>query len=234
MGFLAELREIKEALIRNWPGAIGYRLRTRCYRRRFKFLGQGVRIEPGVRFFGFPYISIGDGSHIDYGCFISTGPRGASKAEMKRLPNQAFTLSEGEVSIGKAVHIALGVYILGHGGVQIGDYSSLAGGVRVLSITGHYASFADRSRRDVYFSMKGGAEHACYLISPVVLGNNVGVASNAVLLPGATLSDESFLTIGSVAHYGLIPPNSIAAGNPAARVSYRFAPPKQPPAQPAP
>jgi acetyltransferase-like isoleucine patch superfamily enzyme len=35
------------------------------------------------------------------------------------------------------------------------------------------------------------------------------------------LSDESFLAIGSVA-YGFIPPNSIAAGNPAVRIKDRF------------
>ena len=216
------LFEIIDAVIRNWPGQVGKVLRRCYYRRRFKHLGRNVTIEPGVRFFGRPYISIDDDTHIDYDCFIVAGPIGDIPAEMRRLPNRRFCLSEGEVSIGKGVHIASGCQILGHGGVQIGDTSACAAGTRILSITNHYASFTDRFRRDVYFSSRAGSEHASYLIGPIVLGKNVGVASNCLLLPGVTLSDESFLHIGSVAHYGVIPANTVASGNPAVRRGNRF------------
>jgi acetyltransferase-like isoleucine patch superfamily enzyme len=218
--------DLVEALVRHWPGSLGYGLRTRYYRKRLKHLGKGVVIDPGVRFLGLKHISIGDGTHIYFECIICAGPAAPNQAEVRRLSNEHFAGADGEVHIGRGVHMAAGCYILGNGGVQIGDYCGLAGGTRILSMTYHYASFADRSRRDVYFGIEGGTSHACYLFGPVVLGDNVGVASNVVLLPGATVCNDSFVTIGSVVHPGVIPPNSIASGNPAALVKQRFTPPR--------
>ncbi len=215
-----------EGIVRWWPGVLGYRIRAAYYRRRLKSMGRDVRIEPGVYLVGHRHISLGDRVHIDRGCIVSAGPPGPTQAEIRRVPNAAFGLAEGEVGIGKAAHVAVGVYILGHGGVQMGDFCGLAGGARVISYTNHYASFDDRSRRDVYFTVEAGSEHAVYLSSPVVLGNNVGVASNAVILPGVTMGDESFLTVGSVALLGAIPPNSIASGNPAVPLKKRFRDPR--------
>jgi acetyltransferase-like isoleucine patch superfamily enzyme len=189
-------------------------------------MGRDVVIDPDVLITGTHYISLHDNVHISRGCIISGGPSANTVSETRRLANGRFGLSEGEVSIGRGTHIAAGCYILGHGGVRIGDFCGLAGGTRILSISNHYASFSDRSRRDIYFTLYAGAEHACYLIGPVVLGDNVGVASNVVLLPGATVCNDSFVTIGSVVHPGVIPPNSIASGNPAALVKQRFTPPR--------
>jgi acetyltransferase-like isoleucine patch superfamily enzyme len=222
MSLLNEWREIKEALIRHWPGGLGYRLRQSYYRRRMKYLGKNVVIEPGVRFMGLSRISIGDGTHIYYDCLICAGPVGATKAEVRRLPNERFRGEEGEVRIGRNVHMAAGCYILGSGGVQIGDCCGLAGGARILSATYHYRSFEDPSRQDIYFAIEGGAEHACYLVGPVVLGDNSGVASNAVILPGTAIEDKSFVAIGALVHSGVYPPNSVLSGSPAIRIRDRF------------
>ena len=220
-----DMASMVEAIVRNWPGMSGYAIRRTYYRRRLKHLGRNVRIEPGVRFVGHAYISIDDGSHIDLECLICAGPMTNIVSEIRRLSNPHFTLKDGEVSIGKGVHVAVGCYILGHGGVQIGDYCTCSGGTRILSCTNHYASYADPGRRDIYFSSRGGAEHTCYIVGPVVLLENVGVASNCILLPGVTVSRDSFVGLGSVVHpkNGVFPPNSIVAGNPAARIRSRFA-----------
>lgn len=216
---LNEFCELIEAVIRRWPGFTGEAVRRLWYRLRLKRLGRGVLISPGVRFYGHRHISIGDETHVDLDCIIIAGPAALEQHEVRRLDNPAFTLAEGEVSIGRSVHIAPRCLIVGHGGVQIGDYCGCTAGTRIFSISSHYAGFADRSRRDVLFTTRAGPRS--YIVGPVVLGRNVGVALNTVVLPGATLSDESFLAIGSVAR-GLIPPNSVAAGNPAVRVKDRF------------
>lgn len=217
-----------EWLLRDWPGESGYRIRWLYYRCRFKHLGRKVLISPGVRFVGHRCISIGAGSHIDIECMISAGPAALARHEVRRIANSSFEGCEGEVRIGEAVHIAPRCLIIGHGGVQIGDCSGCTSGTAILSLTNHYASFGDRSRRDLLFTTR--AEPRSYIVGPVVLGRNVGVALNCVVLPGTTLSDESFLAIGSVAR-GTIPPNSIAAGNPAVRVRDRFAAPSSCPGQ---
>jgi len=221
-GILRELESIIEAIIRNWPGRGGCIIRWLYYWCRFKHIGRGVKIKPGVRFFGHRYISLEDGCIIDFDCIIFAGPFSGGGAEKRYIPNDRFTLSEGEVRVGKGVHLSVGCYILGQGGVQIGDYSCCAARTRILSLTNHYASFADPSRRDVYFTINVGPEHECYMYGPVVLERNVGVASNCILLPGITLSEDSFLAIGSVLHKGVIPPNSIAKGNPAVRIRDRY------------
>ncbi len=216
-----EILDYIEAIVRHFPGRSGVIIRRIYYRLRFKHLGRNVRIEPGVRFVGHRYISIDDDSHIDFGCLILAGPVSLSGADVHYLRNRAFTLEEGEISIGKAVHIAPGCYLLGHGGIQIGDYCGCAGGTRIISITNHYTAFKDRARRDVYFTPRAGREHMSYILGAVVLEDNVGIASNAVLFPGTIVSKESFLTVGAVA-YGTIPPNSIVSGDPARRIRDRF------------
>ncbi len=220
---LTEFLEYLEAVVRSWPGLSGVLVRRLYYRCRLKRLGRKVVISPGVRFCGHRYISIGDDTHIDSGCTILAGPPSLEGHEVRRLKNAAFDLAEGEVAIGKAVHLAPGCLIVGHGGVQIGDFSGCTAGSRIFSISNHYAGFADPSRRDILFTTRAGPRS--YIIGPVVLGRNVGVALNAVILPGTTLGDESFLGIGSVGR-GAIPPNTVAAGNPAVPIKDRFAAPR--------
>ena len=222
-GILRELLSIIEVVIRNWPGRTGCIIRWIYYKFRFKHLGRNVIIQPGVRFFGHRYISLDDGCIIDFNCIIFAGPF-RSEAEKRYMHNNEFKLSNGEVKIGKGVHLSVGCYILGQGGVQIGDHSCCAAGTRILSLTNHYASFSDPSRDDVYFTIKAGKDHECYIIGPIVLGRNVGIASHCILLPGAMLYENSFLEIGSVAYKVPIPPNSVAGGNPAVRIKDRYHP----------
>jgi galactoside O-acetyltransferase len=48
---------------------------------------------------------------------------------------------------------------------------------------------------------------------PVRIGNNVWIGSNAVILPGITIGDNSVIGAGSVVTHD-IPENVIAVGNP--------------------
>jgi acetyltransferase-like isoleucine patch superfamily enzyme len=221
-GILHELEGIIEAIIRNWPGRTGVMIRWLYYKCRLKHLGRGVVIRPGVRLFGHRYISLEDRCIIDYDCLISAGPFSGGGAEKRFIPNEGFTLSPGEIKIGKGVHLSVGCYVLGNGGVEIGDYSCCAGGTRILSVTNHYRSFEQPSRPDVYFTIHAGKDHECYMYGPVVLKRNVGIASNCILLPGTLICEDSFLALCSVAHKGKIGPNSIASGSPAARLRDRY------------
>ncbi|GEM_PF-474815 len=218
---LFEVQEIIEGILRSWPGRLGVFLRWCYYRCRLKYVGKGVVIKTGVRFVGHRYITLQDGCIVDFNCLIFAGPFSSSPYEKKYVPNSDFHLGEGEVRIGRKVHLSVGCYILGNGGVDIGDYSCLAAGTRVLSLTNHYRSFSEPHRRNVYFTINVPKENACFLYGPIVLQENAGVASHCILLPGLTMEKDSFLAIGSVAR-GRIESNSIAAGNPAVRIKERF------------
>ncbi|MBN2455218.1 MAG: hypothetical protein JXB29_01570 [Sedimentisphaerales bacterium] len=171
---------------------------------------------------GHRYISIGEHSSIAFDCVIFAGPPVERGAEYLRLDNPAFVFQAGEVVIGRYVFLSRGCYILGNGGVSIGDYCCCAEATSILSMTNHYASFSDPANKDIYFTHGCGPEHECYLLGPIVLDENVGVASRCILLPAVTISRDSFLAIGSVAQKGIIPPNSIAEGNPARRIKQRY------------
>jgi acetyltransferase-like isoleucine patch superfamily enzyme len=214
-----ELLAWLDALVRHWPGMLGFAIRRWYGRARFKHLGRNVIISPGARFFGHRYISIDDDSHIDINCIILAGPTPLAGFEVRRVPNPYFKLGDGEVSIGKGVHIAPGCLINGLGGVQIGDQCGCAAGTKIFSITNHYVSFSDRTRRDVYFSARSVPR--TYIIGPVVMERNTGLALNCVALPGATVREDSFVAIGSLVR-DVIPPNSLAGGTPAVRIRDRF------------
>jgi len=219
---LGECLQVVEAVLRYWPGLVGQALRSAYYRRRLKHLGRGARIGLDVLITGPEFVSIGANTDLASGTRIGAGPLDTGSAETHRGVNPAFGATEGEVVIGKCVHIGPDCYLLGHGGIAIADNCGLAGGCRILSASNHYASLADPSNREMYFTAYAGREHAVYIISPVVLQRNVGVASNAVVLPGATLSRDCFVAIGSVVHRGTTEPNTVVKGNPARVVKNRF------------
>ncbi|MDP3981085.1 MAG: acyltransferase [Chlamydiota bacterium] len=50
--------------------------------------------------------------------------------------------------------------------------------------------------------------------SPVIIGNNVWIGANSMILPGSVIGDHSVIAAGSIVT-GEIPPKSLAAGIPA-------------------
>jgi len=220
-----ELVDILECLLRYYPGKIGYLLRWGYYKLRLKHLGRKVRFFPGVRIVGPRYISIGDTSTLAYGCTLVAGPvnTGQEKgAEYRVRPNPHFDHRPGEIVIGKCVYLSQNCYILGNGGVQIDDYCCCAMDNSIISMSNHYASFKEPDNRTIFFTHRAGSEHECYLLSPVVLKRNVGVAARCVLLPGATVLEDSFIGVGSVVYHATVGPNQIASGNPAVFVRERY------------
>lgn len=222
---LAEGTELVECVLRYWPGLTGLWLRRVYYRLRLKHMGRGVIISTGVRFFGPRFISVGDQTHIDMDCILLAGPPAPpASVEIRRVQNPYYMHGVGELVIGRGVHVAPGCLINALGGVQIGDFCGCTAGTRIFSITNHYCSFADRTRR-VLFTAR--ADPRTLIIGPVVMEDNTGLALNSVMLPGATLRTDSFVGIGSVVR-DEIPPNMIAAGNPAKPLKPRFERPAPP------
>jgi len=89
--FIKSLLSLIEGLLRNIPGAIGYKLRYYYYKMVCKKIGKNVLIDIGVILHGSSNISIDDYTWIDPYCII-----------------QAML---GEVTIGKRVHIGSFVII---------------------------------------------------------------------------------------------------------------------------
>ena len=103
------------------------------------------------------------------------------------------------IHIGNHFYANFNLVIVDDIDVYIGEYVMIAPNVTITP-TGHPVD-ADLRRPGTQFSI------------PVRIGNNVWIGSNAVILPGITIGDNSVIGAGSVVTHD-IPENVIAVGNP--------------------
>jgi acetyltransferase-like isoleucine patch superfamily enzyme len=107
----------------------------------------------------------------------------------------------GRIKIGKNVWksfaVSGGCYIQGGNGIEIGDDTRFAPGVKIIS--------ANHSLRNL----------SQYVASPPVrIGKNCWIAANAVILPGVKLGDNVVVGAGAVVTKSF-PDNSVVVGVPA-------------------
>ena len=112
----------------------------------------------------------------------------------------------GDVKIGKDVWVSFaisgGCYVQGHNGVIIGDGTIIAAGVKIIS-----------------------ANHAPQEIDkwlpapPIVIGQNVWVGANAVILPGVHVGQQAVIGAAAVVTKS-IPDNAIVVCNQARIIGY--------------
>ncbi len=208
-------------LISDIPGRTGHRVRYLYWRRRLKSLGKNVKIEVGVYLNNPGFISIDDNCWIDRGVIILAGPDTSSRSRRK-IANDDFPLSRGEVHIGKNVHVAPYSILSGIGGLYVSDNCSFSAGVRVYSLSHNYRSDEQPWNREVYFCSRVADEFQFLIEGPVYLAENVGVALNAVLLPGVSIGRDSFIAINSVVAGGRYEENSLLSGQPAEKTGLRY------------
>ena len=100
-----------------------------------------------------------------------------------------------------------GVNICARKSVSIGNDCIFAGGIQILDSDTHKVVTPDR-KTDLDTP------------APVVLGNNVWVGLNVIILKGTTIGDNSVVGAGAVVK-GSFPSNCVIAGNPA-KIVKRF------------
>jgi len=109
----------------------------------------------------------------------------------------------GSFHMGRRVHIASGCFIeVSPGGLVIGD--DVLVGPNCSILTSKYVY----DRLDVPLHLQGHTSEG------VVIGRNVWIGANAVVLDGARIGDNTIVAAGAVVS-GAIPTNSIVQGNPA-------------------
>lgn len=113
------------------------------------------------------------------------------------------------LEVGDNVSIGYDNFLQAHGGLTIGNNVLLAPGVKIWSAN-HNVEDPDIPVREQGYTMK-----------PVVIEDDVFVASNAFILPGVTLSRGCIVSAGAVVAAKTYRPYSILAGNPARVIGYR-------------
>ena len=113
----------------------------------------------------------------------------------------------GKISIGKNVKVSFavsgGCYIQGINGIEIGDDTIFAPGVKIIS--------ANHSINKLL------GWDAC---NPIKIGNHVLIGANSVMLPGVCIGDYSIIAAGAVVTHD-VPNCSIVAGVPAKIIKMR-------------
>jgi len=75
-----------------------------------------------------------------------------------------------------------------------------------------------------YFSshvLQGKIEDDIEVKGPMIIGNDVWIGANALILPGVTIGHGAIIGAGSIVTKS-VPPYAIVSGNPAEIVKYRF------------
>ncbi len=164
-----------------------------------------------------PEVSMGPGVIIDYktvvinkGNKITLGEnvyiRSDSRGYQAGMPFPATLLTDvknATISIGANTRI-VGAYIHAQDSIVMGKNCLIASGVNILDSNGHQVYSLNRTvNRDKP--------------EKIVLGDNVWVGINAIILKGTTIGSNSIVAAGSVVK-GDFPDNTLIAGNPAKAV----------------
>jgi acetyltransferase-like isoleucine patch superfamily enzyme len=176
--------------IQYMPGPLGFTLRQWYYRGRLGSMGRGVLIDPAVDLAGSSNIHIGDFSYLGRRTEIYS--------------------PEGYVRIGKRCHIV--GWILGHGGVEIGDCVACRGDV--LSVTDSHQGG---------FRMSGPMipqEQRNLNYGKIVIEDDAFIGNHSTIMPGVHVGEGAI-----VAPYSLVirnvPAWTVVYGSPAAGLCTR-------------
>ena len=157
-----------------------------------RHIGLKVRIYPLAKIVRPEMVSIGDCSMIDDFVFINGG---------------------AGTKIGKYVHVASFVSVIGGGVLEVGDYSVLACGARILTGTDtpHGGKRMTTALPENKRSIKRGY---------VRMGRDVFIGTNSVVHPNVTIGDGAVIGSCSLVTHD-VEPWSINYGAPCKRVGTR-------------
>ena len=151
-------------------------------------LGRDAVIYPSARIIHPEHLQLGDHSSIDDFVFLNAG---------------------GGTVIGRYVHIACHVSVIGGGGLEVGDYAVLATGSRILTATD---TFDGGARMSTHLP----PEHRSVRSGRVIIDRDAFVGANTVVMPGVHVGEGAVAGAGSVVTHDL-EPWTVYTGAPARR-----------------
>lgn len=173
----------------------------------------------GVHLDGEKFIEIGDDVLIRENVVLRAGVPSEEKREVLELGSYAGR-QRGVVLIRDRARIAFGAVILGYGGVTIGEKCGIGPYSILLSESFHHQGKVPG--RIYKYSQGADPEEQCVLRGYIEMKDGSGVASNVLVLPGATIGRDAWVAPNSVVRLGgFIDDDVIVKGDPAATVFRR-------------
>ena len=183
-----------EGMIRNIPGALGFKLRYYYYKLVCKKIGKNVLIDVGVILSGPKNISIDDYTWIDSYCIINA--------------------MMGEIKIGKRIHLAPYVIIGSRDPVIIEDYVAIGASSKIYSNS--QVVMPNKRMSGPMIPEEDKAFHS----APVYLRKDSFVGANVVILPGVELGEGAVVAANSLVIRS-VAPWTVVMGSPAKRFMTR-------------
>jgi len=121
---------------------------------------------------------------------------------MRKIPWPVHFTSAvgGDIKVGylTAPGMMPGIYINGMNGIIFGNNIYMGPGVKIIS--------ANHDLKNYYQHIKA---------KPIIIGNDVWIGANAIILPAVSIADGCVIGAGAVVTKSFGEKNSIIAGNPA-------------------
>lgn len=105
--------------------------------------------------------------------------------------------------------------------LSIGDYCSIANNVKIYLGGIHRTDWVTSYPFPSFFSEASGIKDSCLTKGDVLIGNDVWLCANAVILSGVTIGDGAVVANSAVVTKD-VPPYAVVAGNPAKVIKTRF------------
>jgi acetyltransferase-like isoleucine patch superfamily enzyme len=121
-------------------------------------------------------------------------------------PTVFHCIRDGHISIGNNSGCSSTVFS-SRNSIRVGHNVKIGGNVRIFDHDFHALDYL--ARRDPM------QEVLHFKSAPVVIGDDVFVGTNSIILKGVTVGDRSIIGAGSVVSLKEIPPDSLVVGNPA-------------------
>lgn len=173
-------------------------LHTILLRNRFNTIGRKSRVFYKSKI----YNRVPGGVSIGDSCTIGRTKKGYHAG----MPFNTTLLNDGDnshIKIGDNCRIN-GAYIHAQDFIEIGNNCVMASGINIIDSNAHQVHSLDRTvGRD---NPRG-----------IIIGNNVWVGLNVIILKGSTIGNNCVIAAGSIVK-GTFPNNAIIQGNPAAIV----------------
>lgn len=141
-------------------------------------------------------VRIGDHVSCYAGCSFAIGVNGSCAIGDFTLLNGALIMAEERIEIGSHCLVSWNV------GIADSDFHPLEPAQRLVDSRALAPFYQDRPERPKLVT------------APVIIGDNVWIGMNAVILKGVTIGENSVVAAGAVVTK-TVPPNVVVAGNPA-------------------
>lgn len=203
--------ETVSSLLGPLPGALGILLRQKLYPLFFRECGRGLIVGRNCTFRHPAKISFGDNVTVDDNTVVDArGAAGVHFGDGAIINRNSIVQSKaGDIEIGRSVSIGAGSTLVSWSGIRIGDHALLAGGC-----------YLSAGRFEFDDLEKPIAEQRSYSTGPIVVEENVWIATRVTLLDDVRIGSGSIISAGSIVT-GNIPAGSVAHGNPATVVFTR-------------